>query len=411
MRPRGAEAMPAGVRRPAGDEEEDVVERVRPRGDPEAAQEEEHAECQPGEEAEEEGGQRPRVAVGPDVVEGGEEDRREEGREGARASAPQAAAAEDAEEAAHQEHAEERAPRRCPRRARARRPRAGRARDRRPPAARRTGSPRSTHCVAVPTTAAERQRVDDALQRHAQEGRGAQGHPARGAAPPRSAPRPPPAAAPLKASVPRTPPPASSVRSSTSAPLRSAGSPAARQHRRPRLVEQEQRDREEQGVGVGAGEAEIVAHGGKVPAGRARGQRRGLWPPACTAATPETLDARPAALPRLPAPAAVLCPLAGAGGCGLIGRPPPPSTARQDARIRQEVQRPSFGSRASCRAPSAWRSTAGPSCSTAACAASAPGSAPCSNAELVPGVSSVVDYLVLERGPRDAPCLAPPATP
>lgn len=33
------------------------------------------------------------------------------------------------------------------------------------------------------------------------------------------------------------------------------------------------------------------------------------------------------------------------------------------------------------------------------------------NAELVEGVQSVVDYLVLERGPRDVECLAPRAFP
>src|SRR5690606_24997912 len=33
------------------------------------------------------------------------------------------------------------------------------------------------------------------------------------------------------------------------------------------------------------------------------------------------------------------------------------------------------------------------------------------NAELVDGVITVVDYLVIERGPRESPCLAAPTVP
>ena len=94
------------------------------------------------------------------------------------------------------------------------------------------------------------------------------------------------------------------------------------------------------------------------------------------------------------------------GACGLR-RPPVPIDRSQDARIRGEVMarlaaEPSLQAESirvdveggmvmlhgAVRGIGAWQ-----------CAIT--------NAELVPGVSSVVDYLVLERGERDVRCLAP----
>jgi hypothetical protein len=97
------------------------------------------------------------------------------------------------------------------------------------------------------------------------------------------------------------------------------------------------------------------------------------------------------------------------GGCGLLGRSGPPIDRSQDARIGEEVRarlvrEPTLDADlirvevkggmvllyGSVRGMGAWQ-----------CALR--------NVELVPGVTSVVDYLVLERGPRDVPCLAPAA--
>jgi hypothetical protein len=94
------------------------------------------------------------------------------------------------------------------------------------------------------------------------------------------------------------------------------------------------------------------------------------------------------------------------GGCGLR-RPPPPIDRSQDTRIQSEVMarlaaEPSLQAEAirveteggmvmlhgAVRGIGAWQ-----------CAIT--------NAELVPGVNSVVDYLVIERGERDVRCLAP----
>jgi hypothetical protein len=103
--------------------------------------------------------------------------------------------------------------------------------------------------------------------------------------------------------------------------------------------------------------------------------------------------------------ALALLPLLG-WGCGLR-RPPEPIDRSQDERIRSEVAarlaaEPSLQSAAirvdieggmvmlhgSVRGIGAWQ-----------CAVT--------NAELVRGVTSVVDYLVIERGERDVRCLAP----
>lgn len=95
-----------------------------------------------------------------------------------------------------------------------------------------------------------------------------------------------------------------------------------------------------------------------------------------------------------------------AAGCGPR-QPPPPVDRSQDERIRGEVaarigEEPSLDTgsirvvvegamvmlHGSVQGIGAWQ------CAIA-------------NAELVPGVRSVVDYLVIERGERDVRCLAP----
>ena len=95
------------------------------------------------------------------------------------------------------------------------------------------------------------------------------------------------------------------------------------------------------------------------------------------------------------------------GGCSLLRRPLPEPDRSQDPRILQEVEariarEPSLDRDAirvdvdggivllhgRVEGIGAWR-----------CAIT--------NAELVPGVQTVVDYLVLARGPREVACLAP----
>lgn len=109
---------------------------------------------------------------------------------------------------------------------------------------------------------------------------------------------------------------------------------------------------------------------------------------------------------RLEKPAFLLL-LAAASGCGLLRRPDVPVDRSQDPRIQQEVEarlanEPSLASgrirveaqggdvllHGTVYGIGAWK------CAIA-------------NAQLVEGVRTVVDFLVLERGPRDVPCLAP----
>lgn len=95
-----------------------------------------------------------------------------------------------------------------------------------------------------------------------------------------------------------------------------------------------------------------------------------------------------------------------AGACGLR-RPPIPIDRSQDGRITAAV---------------AARIAAEPSLQTEAIRVDVEGGmvmlhgavrgigawqCAITNAELVPGVTSVVDYLVIERGERDVQCLAP----
>lgn len=98
-------------------------------------------------------------------------------------------------------------------------------------------------------------------------------------------------------------------------------------------------------------------------------------------------------------------------GCGLVRRTAPPVDRSDDPRIRAEVEarfaaEPALeahtlrvevdGRRVilhgSVRGIGAWQ-----------CAIT--------NAELVEGVQTVVEYLVIERGPRDVSCLAPRTAP
>lgn len=93
--------------------------------------------------------------------------------------------------------------------------------------------------------------------------------------------------------------------------------------------------------------------------------------------------------------------------CGLLGRSSTPVDLTQDPRILSEVEQrlalePAIAEQhlrveveagvvqlhGSVRGMGAWR-----------CAITTAG--------LVPGVETVVDYLVIERGPRDVECLAP----
>lgn len=95
------------------------------------------------------------------------------------------------------------------------------------------------------------------------------------------------------------------------------------------------------------------------------------------------------------------------GGCALLRRPDPPVDRSQDPRIQREVEErlarePDLGAetirvevdgamvilRGSVRGIAGWQ-----------CAIR--------NAEMVEGVGTVVDYLVIERGPREITCLAP----
>jgi hypothetical protein len=115
---------------------------------------------------------------------------------------------------------------------------------------------------------------------------------------------------------------------------------------------------------------------------------------------------------RAPAPIVGLILLAFLSGCSLLRRPEPPVDRSHDPRIHQEVearlaQEPAIAGAGirvevdaaivvlygSVQGLDAWR-----------CAIR--------NAQLVEGVQSVVDYLVIEPGPRDIQCIAPraPAT-
>ncbi len=95
-----------------------------------------------------------------------------------------------------------------------------------------------------------------------------------------------------------------------------------------------------------------------------------------------------------------------AAGCGALRRPPPSVDRSQDARILEDLRarlatEPAINAAqirvevdggavllyGSVQGMGAWNCTL-------------------RNAELVDGVRTVVDYLILERGPREAVCLA-----
>ena len=98
-----------------------------------------------------------------------------------------------------------------------------------------------------------------------------------------------------------------------------------------------------------------------------------------------------------------------AAGCSLVRGSAPVVDRSQDARIRDEV-----GSRLS-REPMLERGAVRVEVDgrTVLLYGSVRGLAAwkCAlrNAELVDGVARVVDYLILERGPREGSCLAPPS--
>jgi BON domain len=114
--------------------------------------------------------------------------------------------------------------------------------------------------------------------------------------------------------------------------------------------------------------------------------------------------------PSLVRPGAFLCaallalPMA---GCGLVGRSSPPLDRSQDERIRQEVTARLAGE------PSLDGSTLRVEVNGGVVllhgGVSGMGAWQCavSTSGLVRGVRSVVDYLVIGRGPREVRCLAP----
>lgn len=94
-------------------------------------------------------------------------------------------------------------------------------------------------------------------------------------------------------------------------------------------------------------------------------------------------------------------------GCGLVGRSTPPVDRSQEPRIQQAVQA-RLAAEPSLAAASIRVEVDGATVLLYGSVAGL-GAWQCAltNAELVAGVSSVVDYLVIGRGPRDVRCLAP----
>lgn len=100
--------------------------------------------------------------------------------------------------------------------------------------------------------------------------------------------------------------------------------------------------------------------------------------------------------------------LAALPACGVLRRDPPPEVAPAEAlRIEREVQarlaaEPSIGA-GRVRVEMRGRTVA------LYGSVEGMGALQCAirNAELVPGVANVADFLVLERGPREVRCLAP----
>ncbi|HET7274816.1 MAG TPA: BON domain-containing protein [Longimicrobiaceae bacterium] len=106
----------------------------------------------------------------------------------------------------------------------------------------------------------------------------------------------------------------------------------------------------------------------------------------------------------------VLVLLLAASGCGLIGRSSPPPDRSEDPRIKGQVEariaaEPSLEAsqiRVEVDAGTVMLHGTTAGIGAMQCAIATAG--------LVEGVSTVVNYLVLQRGPRDVTCLAPRPT-
>ena len=94
-------------------------------------------------------------------------------------------------------------------------------------------------------------------------------------------------------------------------------------------------------------------------------------------------------------------------GCALLGRSDPPLDRSQDARIQREVEARLAGE--SSLGPGTIRVSVDAGIVLLHGNVQGIGAWQCAitTSGLVTGVRSVVDYLVLERGPRDVPCAAP----
>ncbi|MEX2571292.1 MAG: BON domain-containing protein [Gemmatimonadota bacterium] len=101
------------------------------------------------------------------------------------------------------------------------------------------------------------------------------------------------------------------------------------------------------------------------------------------------------------------------GGCSALRRPPPVVDRSHDAHILQEVQARLAAEPAV--ATSSFRVEVDGGIVLLYGNVEGMGAWECAirNAQLVPGVVTVVDYMTIERGPRDIRCLAPspPRTP
>ena len=94
-------------------------------------------------------------------------------------------------------------------------------------------------------------------------------------------------------------------------------------------------------------------------------------------------------------------------GCGLLRRPAVPVDLSQDDRIRREVTARLAGEPSLDAAHLRVEVNGGVVQLHGGVAGLGAWQCAISTSGLVAGVSSVVDYLVIERGPRDVRCLAP----
>ena len=96
-----------------------------------------------------------------------------------------------------------------------------------------------------------------------------------------------------------------------------------------------------------------------------------------------------------------------AAGCGFLRRPEVPLDLSQDERIRQEVAARLAGEPSLAAHNIRVEVTGGVVLLHGGVAGVGAWQCAISTSGLVRGVRSVVDYLVIERGPRDVRCLAP----